>query len=402
MTTRLLHTPSRARRGTVMILVIWIVLVLTVVAYSLSYEMRIAMKMTAQGTKRIKAQGLARMGLSRAVMDLRNDRLLAMANPAYNNDTLEDVWAITKDKIDVKEGGGFYSVVTTDEERKFNINTVMPQNLDALVYLLQETAGLKDEAAGLAANAVIDFKDQDLMPTGGKGDDEITYYTEAAQRQMRKTLGPDWTFRPKNDLFLTLGEVLNIPGITEEVLYGDPTKDIVDPIERAGEKRREDSKALADYITVYGPGAVNINTAPVKVLEALICGGTHNRQNAKYGKDIDKVRQSLIRRKKGDGVGVTNMAQLVQEGIPSEIVNALTTQQVGPVPSSVFTITSRGEYDGVRVTVKALVVVNMESFAIDPAVRLDRKRDPKAQAVLSQQPNSVIDPAVRVINMSEY
>lgn len=402
MNTRPLHIPSRARRGTVMILVIWIVLVLTVVAYSLSYEMRIAMKMTAQGTKRIKAQALARMGLARAVVDLRNDRLIGMANPARGNDTLEDVWAVTKDKIDVKEGGGFYSVVTVDEERKLNVNTVMPQNVDSLVYLFQEVGGLKDDAASLAANAVIDFKDQDLMPMGGKGDDEIAFYTDQAQRQMRKSLGSDWAFRPKNDLFLTMGELMNIPGITGEVLYGDSTKDEVDPLERAAEKKRQDSNALADYITVHGAGAVNINTAPVKVLEALLFGATRNRQNIKWGKEIEKVRQSLMRKKKGDSFGISNMGQLPAEGIPGDIVHALEGLQVGVGPSTMFTITSRGEYDGVRVTVKALVMVQPESYTIDPSVRIDRKRDPKAQGTISQQPDMVVDPAVRVINMSEF
>ena len=55
---------SRPRRAVILVIVLWIVVVLTVIAYSLTYEMRVSMKMTGHSIKQVKARGLARAGLA--------------------------------------------------------------------------------------------------------------------------------------------------------------------------------------------------------------------------------------------------------------------------------------------------------------------------------------------------
>ena len=72
------HAIARRRRGTIMVMALWLILVLTVMAYSLAYEMRLGLKSTSYAQKRVKALGLARAGLAHAVMDLKNDRLLSV------------------------------------------------------------------------------------------------------------------------------------------------------------------------------------------------------------------------------------------------------------------------------------------------------------------------------------
>ena len=327
----------------VMVLVIWIVLVLTVIAYSLAYEMRISIKMTGQGQKRLKAQGLARAGLARAVMDLRNDRLLALADNSNNNDTLGDVWAKPEGKTDVPYGGGFYNVLIVDEERKLNVNALMPNSAVVLQYLLEEVGGMKKEVAEVAANAIIDYKDPDSIPIGGKGANEIEYYTDWAQKIMRRNIERNWVFRPKNDMLLTLSEMLDIPGITPEILYGNPEGMPEDPFEKTLLKKRTESKALIDYLTANSAGQLNLNTCPVKLLEAVLYGATKDKTAVKWADKIDKARQDFFRKKSTDGgVGLNGMQALIQEGIPAEIVGAMEKAIPIGFNSTFFTITSRG------------------------------------------------------------
>lgn len=400
-----MNHPARGRQGAIMVLVIWVILILSVVAYSLAYEMRISLKMTSQGIKRIKAQGLARVGLARGVMDLRNDRLITMADAGRNNDTLEDIWAESKDKIDVKHGGGTYSVVVVDEDRKLNLNVLQVNNLGVLGYLLQEVAGMDDKTANLVGGAIADFKDPDLIPIGSSGGDgdEIQTYTALAHQVLGNKIASDWVFRPKNDDFMTLGEMLDIPGITSELLYGDQTDPANDPFTQAEGKRKEHSLALADYITVESAGGININTCSEKLLEALLVGTSHNKMDAKWADKIVRARQNAMRKRGAEGYGINNLNQLIQEGVPADKITALAQAfpMLGTV-STVFSITARGEYDGVRATVKAIVWVDPQPYNLDQLDKHERKRDPRAAGELNNQPNMIIDPEVRVRSIIEY
>lgn len=397
------YLPSPGRRGTVLVLVIWIILVLTVIAYSLTYEMRISMKMTAQGQKRLKAQGLARAGLAHAVMDLRNDRLLALADSGRNNDTLEDVWAQSKDKLDVKYGEGTYSVLILDEDRKLNINAIQPTAIGVLTYLLEKVGGIKrKEDCNIAASAIFDYRDMDLIPMTSKGSDEVEYYTEYARKSMRRAVAPDWSFRPRNDNFLTVSELLSIPGITGEVLYNTGKDEETDPFERAASRKKKDEYSLSDLLTANSIGQVNINTCPVVLLRAILVGTTSDRTAEKWADKIDKIRLAYLKKRTSDGLGLNNQQQLVQEGIPAAIVASVEKSVPLGTSSRIFTILARGECGGVRATIQAMVDVAIEPYSTDQLERRDRKRDPRAAALLGNQPNMVLDPAVRVISISEF
>jgi type II secretory pathway component PulK len=154
------------------------------------------------------------------------------------------VWAATEDKTDVKYGGGTYSVMIIDEERKLNLNALPPNAAGVLQYLFENVGKMKKEAAEITANAVLDYRDPDLLPLGGQGNNEIDYYTEMARKIMGRNLPPDWVFRPKNDYFINLSELLEIPGITPETLNGKADQAPSDPFERAAQKRRKIPVAL--------------------------------------------------------------------------------------------------------------------------------------------------------------
>lgn len=391
------------RRGAVLVLVLWLVVVLTVIAYSLAYEMRVSLKMTAHGQRKMHAQALAQAGLARAVCDLRNDRLIAAAQKR-NNNTLIDVWANTEDKTEVELGKGTYTVRIVDEESKININTLQQPGVPALKYLLEEVCDVDKKDAETVAYALIDFKDPDLMASDGQGTDEVEHYTDFGLKKYGRVMAEDWTFRPKNDNYLTMEELMEVPGITSEVLYGDEKvpRDPIDRIDYLAESKRP-STALADYVTVLNSGQININTCPVVVIEAALAaasGGLADMSSA--AKRIDKVRQERLKMKSEQGYGITDLQQFAQANIDPKLIGELSGKFPVGLISNYFTIVSRGEYQGVRATVQALVRIDMEPYNLNPDEKRHMSRvELESMGSLKSQPLLVLDPAVRVIRMSE-
>jgi hypothetical protein len=117
-----------------------------------------------------------------------------------------------------------------DEERKLNLNTA-PE--DVLHRLIQEAGGVEAGPALVIAQSIVDWRDtdQDPRPVGA----ENFYY---------HGLSPSYS--AKDGPFQSVEEVQLVRGMTPKVF-----------------------KQLEPYVTVYGEGKVNINTAPVPVLRAL-------------------------------------------------------------------------------------------------------------------------------------
>lgn len=387
---------SHCRRGMMLVVVVWIVLILTVIAYSLAYEVRIGLKMTVQNQKRLRAQGLAKTGLAKAVMDLRNDRLIAMADRSKGSDTPQDVWAKDEDKTEIKYAGGTYTVRIIDEERKLNVNNIQVNSIRAMQSLLEEMCGIKGDDGQEIAQALVDFKDPDTKTCGQKAGDEIEYYTDWGLKKYGKTLPEGWIFRPKNDNLISIDELLEVPGITREMLYGNPEKVSQDPLDRLESKK--ESTALADYLTVSSSGVLNLETCSLPVLEAALAGATGGNIDVKpMAAQIDKVRGDRSKIKKGEYQDL--ITQLKNAGIDLTMMNS--SFPVG-VASTYFTIIVRGEYEGVRVTQQALVQVSLEPYNLNPDDKTKtRKRDHKAIGSLKNQPYLIIDPAVRVVHFSE-
>jgi hypothetical protein len=401
------HSPSplspshRGRRAAVMILTLWIVVILMVITYSLAYEMRIGVRMTSHGKRLLRARGLARVGMAKAVMDLRNDRLIAVADPRFQNDTLDEIWADIEDKTDVEYGDGIYTVRIIDEDRKIDLNTLTPIHVDLLRHLLVEVGGMREDDSEVVADAILDFMDPDLQPQAAELEDEIEYYTEWGLNDSEEEFDDDWSFRPKNDRFLSVEELIEIPGITREMLYGSPEDTPQDPLERADWE--EESFALIDYLTVGSSGAVNINTCGLGVLEALLVGATHGGVDVDdLVREIDKLRTERNQVGDVEGYGITSLDQLDQADVDPAILTMLRETFRLDVRSSTFTIISRGEYRGVRETMEARVQIQMQTYPFDPddpdSFGL---RDERVSGWLKDQPGVKVDPAVHVIRQYE-
>jgi general secretion pathway protein K len=139
------------------------------------------------------------------------------------------------ERIDVALSPGRLSYRLTDESGRLNLNRA---TRDVLDRLLQEV-GIDKSMRDVIIDSIQDWRDsnEEHRLNGAESD----YYR-----------GLPVPYRSKNADFDTVDELLQVQGVTREILYGRP-----------------DAPGLAEHLTVWGSGAVNVNTASPTVLRAL-------------------------------------------------------------------------------------------------------------------------------------
>ncbi len=117
-----------------------------------------------------------------------------------------------------------------DEEGKLNVNIASREELESLFALTLE---LPERERDQLAAAIVDWRDPNNMITEGGAEQE--YYSNLAQ-----------PYPVRNGKLPVLVDLLFVRGMTQEVY-----------------------ETLAQVLTVYGAGKVNLNTASLPVLQAL-------------------------------------------------------------------------------------------------------------------------------------
>ena len=225
--------------GSILIIVIWWLVLLSTMAIALYVTVSPRLGLTARLQERAKAHYAALAALQVGMAAVAADD-----TPGY--DGLTDAWSNRPDTFQsiapgdtafslrhVAVGPGREEAVLyglSDEQAKININRASADMLRRLFEIAAELPTL--EATPIAA-AIIDWRDtnDDTEPDGA----ESLYY---------QSLYPPYTC--KNRPFQVLEELLLVRGITPAVFA-----------------------RVRDHVTLYGTGAININTADTIVLQCL-------------------------------------------------------------------------------------------------------------------------------------
>jgi general secretion pathway protein K len=157
-----------------------------------------------------------------------------------------------------------------DEQSKFPVNALVDAkgalNTSAAAALTNLLTGptfeLDKETAETIVLSLKDWLDADEDPAGLLGA-EGGFYAQAG-------------YGPRNGPMKFLGELTLVRGITREIYEGTG--------ERPG---------LKDLLTVYGDGKVNLNTAPVELVAALIVqdeSGTTPRDALEFAQRVVEYR----------------------------------------------------------------------------------------------------------------
>lgn len=221
-------------KGFALLAVLVILAILTPLVVNFSYSARVQMAGADYFSSKIKSHEVARAGLESAIQALKRD------NNKY--DAFNEDWGrfgeLSQFSGSFFDEGSFVGRID-DEEGKLNINDLVysgTQNI-VMVEQMERFFELKNINIDLI-DGVIDWLDEDseteLMGA------ETDYYN---------TL--DNPYNAKNGKMASLHELRLIKGVNE------------------GLSKKGEDAALEPYLSVYGDGKVNINTAPAEVLLSL-------------------------------------------------------------------------------------------------------------------------------------
>lgn len=228
------------QRGSILILSIWILLILSIFAASVGYSARNFINSASRFEIRSELRLIAKSGIEKGIAVLRYDsKNETVTKGGYS----AKLWSSNEAEFkDIVMGRGFASVLyhssdeviygIVDEEGKININQT--EDLEVFEKLLQNAASLSSERAAEIAAAIFDWKDADEEKVNKQG----------AESDFYQTMQPKYVTR--NAPFDALDELLFVRGVTYEIY-----------------------DALKPYITTKTEGIINLNAASKPVLVAL-------------------------------------------------------------------------------------------------------------------------------------
>jgi hypothetical protein len=209
-----------------------------------------------------KLRLIAEAGVQKAVFQVKK---VQKTEESY--DSLTDSWSHSPGLFNnVKSGDGSFSIFykymndklgkvetrygVIDEESKININTA---DQKILRNFFKVTMGFSEVEAQELAASIVDWRDKDS---------ELSIPIGSAEDRDYRTLA--YPYEAKDNKFEVLEELFLVRGMDREIYEG-----------------------IEQYVTIYGKGKVNVNTAPGSVLMAL---GLNRRVTDKilsfrYGQD---------------------------------------------------------------------------------------------------------------------
>lgn len=259
-------TQLKKTNGSVLILVLWTLFFLTSLAVTTGIYVSAGLTIAREIKARTSARFLALAGVKRAIMEVMHDTNWW--------DGLEETWSrgvSVNDDWNVENG--FYIVYASsdaqnrnlnsiqkneflgleDEEKRVNINTAPNGLLSALIEIV---CGVNSMVASEIAASIVDWRDEDDIVTPGGA--ENAFYLRNG-------------YPCANEAFRSVYELLLVKGITPEIY-----------------------EQLVPFVTIWGTGKINLNTADKKVLQAAIysCSSIARAECEAVADKIVKLRET--------------------------------------------------------------------------------------------------------------
>lgn len=211
------------KKGGVLFLSLWATFFLGSLALSLSSVIRQKALFITHIEDRDRLQNL---------LDSLRERMVYEFSRTQNEDffSLNQLNIILSNLKDEFEGNIILQSLE-DEERKININNAEREVLKRLFLEI----GLSEELSEEISSSLIDWRDSDSQLIIPLGSAEDSYYRNLT-----------YPYEAKDKNFEVLEEILLVKGVEDNVF-----------------------DKICNYLTIYGEGKININTAPPLVLEAL-------------------------------------------------------------------------------------------------------------------------------------
>ena len=312
--------------GIVLVTVIWVLLILTVIAWTYARQCQMELRMAGYQTNSVRAYYLAKAGVSRAMVFLREDKLKDQGvlgeedlievddkDENYLYDAPSEAWGFNPEAYgidpskkeekwgaEVESARGKLLVKVEDLSGRININTANYQQMRRLL----EVCGVEESQAQALGAAIVDFVDNDDQPTiideknvpgweFGDESNEDYYYNPQQPPDEIDSSGPANAM--KNEPLAAVEELLMVPHMTSLIYYGEDENDNgeLDDNENDGDESPPFDNAdgelqlgIKDFLTVQSGlaterfGKPNLNSAPFEVIQALFWGEDESDDDA--------------------------------------------------------------------------------------------------------------------------
>ena len=302
-------TPARPCRqqGMILIALLWVLVALSLLALNLSSTVRSEVNVTLASGESEKAYFYARGGLETA--------LYRMIHPEKDPEKQKRLFSYRDgmNHFSISNEESRCHVAIQDEAGRVDVNFANQPLLKRLMLNI----GVEERQADLLAESIVGWREPDKSSRSG-GD----------ERALR---GND--SRPH--LFSSVEELLLIPGVSREILYGN--------VQRNKDGNATLQRGLADFVTVYSEKAqINLNYAEPEVIAAL------------PGVARDAA-EAIVRERAEESLSSGRVAQQIASLIPGEAASLITTE-----PSKVYSLVATGFLKNSKLRTSIRVVVKLD------------------------------------------
>ncbi|HEY2933288.1 MAG TPA: general secretion pathway protein GspK [Acidobacteriota bacterium] len=296
-------------RGSLMVLLSWVLVALSLIALSFSRSVRMEVKATVNEVELKQSYYIARSAayytINRALIQALKTQGVATLAAGAQQDIDEE---LDSGHLTFAMAGGQADVEITDETGKINLNLAPPDLLRGLLAQL----GVNRDTALAITDAIGDWRDpdKDPLPLGAEDD----YYMSLPE-----------PYHCKDGLFDNIQELLLVKGVTPEIFYGQKFKD-----ESGKEMIRG---GLVNFLTTYTfRNQINIKSAPFEVLASI------------PGMDPERARQIVARRGEMKLSAAGQLGEQLGFQADPNVMSFLTLS-----PSNVFSLKITARLNGKRI-----------------------------------------------------
>lgn len=314
--------PRRQRQeGAALIVALWVLLTLSLLIGAFAYDMHIEAGIASYYRKRFKAQYLARAGVEYAKLLLAksmHDPQNAIAKDKNDEDFLLNAIRFSRGAaikgMSRDLGEGSFTIDLVEEEGRRNVNKLTDEDWEELL----DQANVPEDKWTELIDCFADWVDTKAIPgthrMNGAGSDD-PFYVERGYQCHQAPLD-------------TVDELCLIKNFDNKIVYGGPP-------DKVGGKPY---LGIAQWLTVWGDGKVNINIASKEVLLTLPgMDETMVNQLLQYRNGADQIAGT-----KDDGFDSIDQAMAIA-GLPESLKDKITTTD-----KRYLRIKSIGEVDKVR------------------------------------------------------
>jgi general secretion pathway protein K len=238
-------------RGVALIMVLWVVAILSVVAFEFCFAMRTEVYITQNYKEDLQRYAMAEGGVQRAIAELiykHDPTIQQMRRTLKVEETPPEQreWVTDGRPYLIPFDQGTCDIRIMSEAGKVNINIVSESTLRKII----ERLGIEGEAKDIVVDSILDWRDPDDF-----------YRVNGAENDYYQSLKEP--YNAKNSNLDSIEELLLVRGVTPDLFYG-----------RKGGKKEEEVKAnrigLRDIFSIYSPGEqIDMNSATPLVLNAV-------------------------------------------------------------------------------------------------------------------------------------